>query len=235
MLVSATCDKKDLEGLGEQLKVLQSCLKPAKEVAYSEKEALCKKNEGFLTSSQVQYVVAAGNFKNAGLEYTGALRVLKVILSYDYLWLQVRVKGGAYGCMSGFTRTGNGYFASYRDPNLRATFDIYRGTVDYLKKFAASDRDMVKYIIGTISDMDIPLTPSMAGTRSMTAYLTGLTEERILNEREEVLSCTVEDIRRLADYVQAILDTDAICVVGNEALLKKEEALFETLKPLFQA
>ena len=235
LLVSVTCDKKDLEGLGDQLKVLQSCLKPAKEVVYSEKEALSKKNEGFLTSSQVQYVVAAGNFKNAGLEYTGALRVLKVILSYDYLWLQVRVKGGAYGCMSGFTRNGNGYFASYRDPNLRATFDIYRGTVDYLKKFAASDRDMVKYIIGTISDMDIPLTPSMAGARSMTAYLTGLTEERILKEREEVLSCTVEDIRKLADYVQAILDTDAICVVGNEALLKKEEALFETLKPLFQA
>lgn len=235
LLVSVTCDKKDLEGLGEQLKVLQSCLKTAKEVAYSEKETLTKKNEGFLTSSQVQYVVAAGNFKKAGLEYTGALRVLKVILSYDYLWLQVRVKGGAYGCMSGFTRNGNGYFASYRDPNLRATFEIYRGTVDYLKKFAASDRDMVKYIIGTISDMDIPLTPSMAGVRSMTAHLTGLTEERILKEREEVLSCTVEDIRKLADYIQAILDTDAICVVGNEALLKKEEALFGTLKPLFQA
>ena len=191
--------------------------------------------EGILSSSQVQYVAVAGNFKKAGLDYTGALRVLKVILSYDYLWLQVRVKGGAYGCMSGFTRTGNGYLASYRDPNLKATFDVFKGTVEYLKNFAASDRDMLKYIIGTISDMDIPLTPSMAGQRSFTAYLTGITEERILKEREEVLSCSVEDIRGLAKHIQAILDEEAICVLGNEALLKKEETLFNTLEPLFQA
>ena len=235
LTVSVTCERKALEGLGEQLKVLQSCLKPVKEVVEEEKAQLCKKNEGFLTSSQVQYVAAAGNFKKAGLEYTGALRVLKVILSYDYLWIQIRVKGGAYGCMSGFTRTGNGYLASYRDPNLRGTFDVYRGTVDYLKNFAASDRDMLKYIIGTISDMDVPLTPSMAGQRSFTAYLTNVTEERISKEREEVLSCTVADIRKLADYIQAILDDDIICVLGNEALMKKEEELFYTLEPLVQA
>ncbi len=235
LLVSAACDRSVLEQLEEPFKVLQSCLKPGKAVSAAAKEELSKKNEGFLTSSQVQYVAVAGNFKNAGLTYTGALRVLKVILSYDYLWLQIRVKGGAYGCMSGFTRNGNGYLASYRDPNLRGTFDVYRGTVEYLKNFAASDRDMLKYIIGTISDMDIPLTPFMAVRRSFTAYLTGLTEERIQKEREEVLSCTVEDIRKLADHIQAILDQNAICVVGNEVLLKKEEALFGTLESLFQA
>lgn len=234
LLVSVTCEKKALEGLEESLKVLQSCLRPAKVSKMEEKAVLEKKNEGFLAASQVQYVAVAGNFKKAGLDYTGALRVLKVILSYDYLWLQVRVKGGAYGCMSGFTRTGNGYLASYRDPNLRGTFEVFKGTVDYLKNFAASDRDMLKYIIGTISDMDIPLTPSMAGQRSFTAYLTGVTEEQIMKEREEVLSCTVADIRKLADYIQAILDENAICVLGNEALLKKEEELFGILEPLFQ-
>ena len=235
LLVSVTCERKALKALEEPLKLLQSCLHCAKHATEKEDTVLTKKNEGFLSSSQVQYVAVAGNFKKAGLEYTGALRVLKVILSYDYLWLQVRVKGGAYGCMSGFTRTGNGYLASYRDPNLKATLDVFKGTVDYLKNFAASDRDMLKYIIGTISDMDIPLTPSMAGQRSFTAYLTGVTEERILKERGEVLSCTVEDIRGLADYIRAILDEEAICVLGNEALLKKEKSLFEHLEPLFQA
>ena len=235
LTISVTCEKDVLENLGVHIQVLQSCLKPQTVKRRTEKAALTKKNEGFLTSSQVQYVAVAGNFKKAGLDYTGALRVLKVILSYDYLWLQVRVKGGAYGCMSGFTRSGNGYLASYRDPNLRATLDIYRGTVAYLRKFAASDRDMLKYIIGTISDMDIPLTPAAAGHRSFTAYLTGVNEARILKEREEVLSCTVEDIRKLADYIQAILDDDVRCVLGNEALLKKEEALFGILEPLFQS
>jgi Zn-dependent M16 (insulinase) family peptidase len=235
LMVSVTSGKSAVESLEDQLKVLHSCLKPAKEVKQQEKVQLLKKNEGFLTSSQVQYVAVAGNFKKAGLDYTGALRVLKVILSYDYLWIQIRVKGGAYGCMSGFTRTGNGYLVSYRDPNLRGTLDVYRGTVEYLKNFAANDRDMLKYIIGTISDMDIPLTPAMAGSRSLSAYLTGVTEERILKERNEVLSCTVSEIRKLADYIQAILDENAICVLGNEALMKKEEALFDVLEPLFQS
>ena len=234
LLVSVTCERKDLEYLEASLRVLQSCLKTVEKNHEQEKIMLEKKNEGFLTSSQVQYVAVAGNFKKAGLDYTGALRVLKVILSYDYLWLNIRVKGGAYGCMSGFTRTGNGYLASYRDPNLKGTLEVYRGTVEYLKNFAASDRDMLKYIIGTISDMDIPLTPAMAGRRSLTAYLTGVTEERILKEREEVLSCTVEEIRKLAAHVQAILNENVICVLGNEALLKKEKELFGTLEPLFQ-
>lgn len=235
LLVSVTCHREALESLKQPLKVLQSCLKPMPELQEIKRAELIKKNEGFLTASQVQYVAVAGNFKKAGLDYTGALRVLKVILSYDYLWLQVRVKGGAYGCMSGFTRGGNGYLASYRDPNLKATLEVYKGTVEYLKTFAASDRDMLKYIIGTISDMDIPLTPYMEGQRSLSAYLTGITEERILKERGEVLSCTVEDIRKLSEHIQAILDENAICVLGNETLLKKEETLFGTLEPLVQA
>ena len=235
LLVSVTCGKDALKVLEEPLKVLKNCLKPVKVQKAETESELSKKNEGFLTSSQVQYVAVAGNFKKAGLDYTGALRVLRVILSYDYLWLQIRVKGGAYGCMSGFGRNGNGYFASYRDPNLRATFEVYQQTVEYLKNFAASDRDMLKYIIGTVSDMDIPLTPFMAGQRSLSAYFSGLTEERILRERKEVLSCTVEDIRKLSAHVQAILDENALCVIGNEALMKKEEALFGTLESLIQA
>ena len=66
------------------------------------------KNEGLKTSSQVNYVARCGNFRSRGFAYTGALKILQVILSYDYLWLNLRVKGGAYGCMSGFGRSGEG-------------------------------------------------------------------------------------------------------------------------------
>lgn len=235
LVVSATCERKALEKFPEGLKKLQGCLKPQTEKAKEHPFVPEKKNEGFMAASQVQYVAAAGNFKKAGLSYTGALRVLKVILSYDYLWLNIRVKGGAYGCMSGFSRNGNGYLASYRDPKLRETLDVYQKCADYLRKFAASDRDMVKYIIGTISDMDIPLSPYMAGNRSMIAYFTGTTEAQIKREREEVLGCNVEEIRRLADYVEAIVAEHAICVLGNEALIQKEASLFKNVEPLFQS
>lgn len=129
-----------------------------------------KLNEGFQTSAKIQYVTRAGNYREAGYDYTGALRILKVIMSYEYLWVNVRVKGGAYGCMSGFGRNGNSYFASYRDPNLRQTNEIYEGVPEYVEHFNVEERDMTKYVIGTISEMDTPLTARAQGARSDAAY-----------------------------------------------------------------
>ena len=135
------------------------------------------RNEGFCTAGQVQYVAQAGNFKKAGHDFTGAMSVLKVILGYDYLWSQIRVKGGAYGCMSGFRRNGEAFLVSYRDPHLKETLDVYRGVPKYLQNFQADEREMTKYIIGAISAKDVPMTPQMKGSISTSAYFMGVTEE----------------------------------------------------------
>lgn len=190
-------------------------------------------NEGFKTSSKVQYVALAGNYMKHGYAYTGALRVLKVIMGYDYLWINVRVKGGAYGCMNAYTRSGSLYFVSYRDPNLKETLDIYKGAADYIRNFDPDDRDMTKYIIGTISDMDIPLTPSAKGTRSMIAYLTCDTNEKIQKERDEILNTTAEVIRSLADLVDSVIKDNNICVFGGEETVTKEANLFDKVESLF--
>ncbi len=194
--------------------------------------ALERKNEGFLDASQVQYVSRAGNFQKAGYQYTGALRILKVLLGYDYLWMNVRVKGGAYGCMAGFTRRGDGYFASYRDPNLAKTNEIYEGIPAYLEQFQADETEMAKYIIGTFSSVDAPLTPAGKTGRSATAWLTGVTDEMLQKEREEILNATQEDIRGLSGLVAAILEDHMLCVIGNEEKLKEEKGMFLTLENL---
>ncbi|MBR5047153.1 MAG: insulinase family protein, partial [Eubacterium sp.] len=168
-----------------------------------------RKNEGFKTSSKVQYVAAAGSFEKEGQEYCGSLRVLKTILSYDYLWTNIRVTGGAYGCMCNFSNTGYGYFASFRDPNLTQTLDVYRKAADYISRFEANDRDMRKYIIGTISSLDQPLGPSALGDRSFYAYQSGMLIEALKKEREQILNTGQEDIRRLAPYVRSIIDDQA--------------------------
>ena len=192
-----------------------------------------KKNEGFFTAGKVQYVCRAGNYRTKGLPYTGALRVLRTMMGYDYLWINVRVKGGAYGCMSNFSRMGDCYFVSYRDPNLAKTIDIYQGAVEYLRNFNADERELTKYLIGTISEMDIPLTPSAKGDRSMVSYLCNYEYEEMQKERDEVLNVTVEDIRRLADYVEAFLSDDCLCVVGNEDEIRKNSDLFMNMENLF--
>ena len=190
-------------------------------------------NEGFKTAMQVQYVARAGNFLSAGYPYTGALKVLKVILSYDYLWVNVRVKGGAYGCMCGFSGVdGDAYFTSYRDPGLKETNEIYEGIVDYVKNFDADERDITKYIIGTFSSLDAPLTPQSKGRRSLSMYLAGITEEDLNRERAEILDVTIEDIRGLANTVKAVLDADHICVIGNESKILESKDLFKEVKTL---
>lgn len=197
---------------------------PVKQECFDAKPV--KKNEGFFTAGKVQYVCRAGNFRNAGLPYTGALLVMRTIMSYDYLWFNVRVKGGAYGCMTLVKKNGDACFVSYRDPNLQKTVETYEGAVEYLRQFAADEREMTKYVIGTMSELDTPLTPSLKGARSLTAYLSGYGDEEIQKERDEVLKVTVDDIRALADYIKAMLDADNICVVGNEEEIRNNGALF---------
>lgn len=188
--------------------------------------------EAFIDASQIQYVAKTGDFICEGYEYTGALRLLRIILSYDYLWINVRVKGGAYGCMNTFLRSGESYFVSYRDPNLSDTLDVYDRIPEYIKSFSPDERDMTKYIIGTFSALDTPMNPEAKGSRSLSAYLEGITYEQIQKERNEILNAQPEDIRRLADLVEAVLKKDSICVIGNENMIKESAGLFESVEKL---
>ena len=192
-----------------------------------------RKNEGFMSASQVQYVCRAGNFISKGLSYTGALRVLKVMMSYEYLWQEVRVKGGAYGCMCAFGKSGDSYFVSYRDPNLKSTVQVYERAAEFVEGFDGDERTMTQYIIGAISEMDTPMNPAAKGLRAMSAYLTNQTFEDYQRERDELLGANAAAIRSLAAHIRAFMEADCICVVGNDAKIKEEQEMFETLENLY--
>ena len=230
MMLSYTAAREGLEGLEEMVEKLKNSL----HTRTAEEDKCCvihceKKNEGFKTASKVQYVAKAGNFIDLGVAYTGALQILKVIMSYDYLWQNIRVKGGAYGCMSNFNRIGEGYFVSYRDPNLKRTLDVYDGVVDYLKNFTVSERDMTKYIIGTMSGIDQPMTPASKGERSMNLYMNKVSAEMIREERNQILDAEQDDIRALYKVAEAVLQADQMCVIGGEDKIEEEKELFKTL------
>ena len=235
MLVSATCEESEIPAVTQASAALKNVLyvpdQPGKNRSMPS-YPLAKKNEGFMDASQVQYVARAGNYAAHGFSYHGALRILKVILGYDYLWINVRVKGGAYGCMNGYMRNGDTYFVSYRDPNLSATNEIYDGIPAYLEKFDADEREMTGYIIGTISDMDTPMNPSAKGARSMTAYLQELDYETLSKERSQIIGAQPADIRALKPLIASVLSDGSLCVIGNEDVLTSEKQMFETLESL---
>ena len=189
-------------------------------------------NEAFITSGGVQFVARAGNYDDKGISYSGAFRVLKTILSYEYLWNEVRVKGGAYGIMCNFLVTGSAYVVSYRDPNLKETNDIYGTVAEYLRNIDLSERDLTKFIIGSIRDLDAPLTPKGIGSRSYTSYMSGTTQEEIQRVRDELLATTNDTLREAAAMFDAFLSDGYICVVGSEDKVRAAEKLFGTIKVL---
>ncbi|MGO5052809.1 insulinase family protein [Lachnospiraceae bacterium LCP25S3_G4] len=233
LMISYTASEEGLDGVSDLIGSFKQELYTEKVDAHPYHLICEKKNEGFKTSSKVQYVARTGNFLDAGCAYTGALHILKVILSYDYLWQNVRVKGGAYGCMSSFNRIGEGFFVSYRDPNLEKTNDVYQGIANYLQEFSVGERDMTKYIIGTISNIDQPMTPAAKGDRSMNLYMNHVSKEMIEKERMQILNATEQDIRNLSELVVAILKEDCICVIGSEEKINAQSYLFKEVKDLF--
>lgn len=235
LMVSITCAEREYKDVEQAVNALKAKLhhsgQPSAERKLPEL-TFEKRNEGFMDASQVQYVARAGNYTAHGYAYHGALKILKVIMGYDYLWTNIRVKGGAYGCMNGYMRNGDTYFVSYRDPNLTETNEVYNHIAEYVGAFEADERDMTKYIIGTISDMDVPLNPSAKGARSMTAYLQKMTFEDVQKERDEVIGAEASDIRALRDLLASVLSDEALCVIGNEEELKNHEDMFLHLENL---
>ena len=233
LMVDYTSDEHGLEKIEEYVLKLKKELYDT--IADKSNPTLVpvKKNEAFTNSAQVQYVCRGGNFVSKGLQYTGALRALKVIMSYDYLWNNVRVKGGAYGCMCNFGKSGDSYFVSYRDPNLQKTIEIYEQAASFIESFEADEKGMLKFIIGAVSDLDTPMNPAAKGTRSLMAYLTNQNFEDIQKERDELLGVTIEKIRELSSYIKAFMSDECLCVVGNEEKINEQKHLFELTENLF--
>ena len=187
------------------------------------------KNEGIMTSGTVQYVAKGGNFRKHGFSYTGVMLVLSTILQYEYLWTKIRVQGGAYGAFTRFYRNGNMVFCSYRDPNLGNSLQAYDDLADYLQQFDVSDREMTKYVIGTLSRVDTPLTPALRTAKALSRHYSGVTKEWAQQIRDQLLAATAADIRALAPLVRAVMQDNQLCVLGSETKIREDASLFKNL------
>ena len=231
MVISVTATDETYKNFLPHLKKIIKSL-PVDEYPVASYDYPCvAQNEGLYSQSRVQYVGKGANFISKGYEYNGALNVLETILRYEYFWTKIRVQGGAYGAFVSFNRSGGIFFGSYRDPNLKNTIDVFDGTAEFLRNFDVSDREMDKYIIGTMSKIDKPLTPSIKGQIAAELCLKGITYEDRQKSRNEVLNARQGDIRKLAKLVEDCMAENNLCVFGNENVIKDNSNLFKTVKP----
>lgn len=189
-------------------------------------------NEGLKAPVDVQYVAQVGNYKKAGYEYHGAARVLGNIIGHDYLWVEGRVKGGAYGCFGSINMGGSVYFVSYRDPNLENTLKIYQNIPAYIDSLDLDDEKIFKSIIGSIGELDQPNTPKVKFAVDLSRYFTNVTDEDLQKERDQVINCTLEDLKQQKELIEAVLQQNYICVVGNETRIEKTEGIFTNKRSL---
>lgn len=193
-----------------------------------------ERKEGFRISSRVQYNIKTWDLAMGSVPYNGKMQVLKTIITLEYLWNQIRVQGGAYGCGCNFQRNGGVYFYSYRDPNLRKTYEIYDNLYSKIKQFHAEEREMTKYVIGTINRFDQPKTNGELLDYAVALHFSGVSDEMRLQERAEILRTTDEDIRQFAELLQQISSSENICTIGGEEILNAEISYFDSVRNLIQ-
>lgn len=189
-------------------------------------------NEAYVISSGVSYVTKGHNYQTRGYEYSGKLKVLKRVIDLNYLWNNVRVQGGAYGSSMQMDRSGIYSFLSFRDPNVAGTLNVYDKVSEYVKNFNEDEQGMTKFIIGTISGQDRPLSDREKGEQSDFHYFSGVTFTDLVKERQEILSTTADDIRGYAGLMKEMVDKGVACVVGNKDKINEGKEAFQKITEL---
>ena len=232
--IGLTCEAKEYTEIRDAMLVVTDSMEEHDYDKINKSFSLTVKNEALLAPFDVQYVAKGYDFKKIGYEHSGTMSVLKSILGLDYLWNKVRVQNGAYGCFAEFGRSGTMFFVSYRDPNVSKTLETYDEAADYVEEFTVTQRDMVKYIIGTISKLDFPLTPAMKGERAQNMYTSGITKELLQKERDEILGADQESMRALAPIIKECMSKEYICALGNHDKIGEDKDLFEHFIEVFE-
>lgn len=229
-LLAYSCEETDRSEVLQAAKEFAKNLPRAQDLGAVKPLAAPGLNEGIMTPGKVQYVAAGGNFRKFGHSFTGSMKVLETVLRYEYLWTKIRIQGGAYGASAVFDRNGGMYFASYRDPKLAETLEAYRGLPDWLEKLNLPGRELTKYVIGTISAADVPLTNSMRLSQTALAHIKGVTQAMRQQTRDEVLNLTNDDLKQLGKVVRDVLSDNYLCVVGGSGAIEANKAVFTEIK-----
>ncbi|MBP3629533.1 MAG: insulinase family protein [Anaerotignum sp.] len=223
------CEAEDYTDVKEKLNEFQLAQKEiAKQTYYFD---LHDEKAAFTNTSGIVYNITSFDFQKNGIPYHGKYQVLRTIINLEYLWNKVRVQGGAYGCGCKFMNSGFSYFYSYRDPNLKETYEIYQNLTDEIAAFDADEREMTKYILGTINELDQPKTNMDKLNAAINKFYKEITDESVIQQRYEILHTTADDIRQCKNLL-ALIDCKNICTIGNEQKIKANSNYFDSIKTL---
>ncbi|MCM8536820.1 MAG: insulinase family protein [Lentisphaeraceae bacterium] len=190
--------------------------------------ALESKNTALQAPGGVQYVAKGINLRDIGYENHGSFDLLNQLLSTGYLWERIRVQGGAYGCYLTYDRlSGALILASYRDPNLEKTLDVFNEIHEFLENLEMPENALEKLLLGTFGRLDAPMTNSQKGKLALNRHLTGVKIDEINKYRAELLDSTLNDLKAFAKYFKTLSEDGVVCVHGSAARIAESKNLFD--------
>jgi presequence protease len=187
------------------------------------------RNEAFIVPTDVTYSALGYDRRLLGLPYTGAWSVAARTLTYDHLWNEVRVKGGAYGVSFQSVIAGGLRFTSYRDPHIDETFERFAASVNYLRSFNPTKTDMDGFVVSSVAGYDSPKKARDLIRRQDAEYFTGRTTEQRSEVRAQIAGADVDIVRGFADPVQRVVEADMRCVFGNKQIIEAAKADFQVI------
>jgi Zn-dependent M16 (insulinase) family peptidase len=191
---------------------------PPREMAYA---PLGIRQEGIVIPAAVGYACRGSRLTRCGLGYHGSLPILANVLNFAYLWSEIRVQGGAYGCGFQADRYGNLFSYSYRDPAPDKTLSVDRDAAAFLKQFLREGESMDKYIISTLNDLNPLISPREQGALADLRWLSGYTREQAERVRKEILHADEKDLLAVCGLLEAFAERGAVCVVAPGAALDR--------------
>ena len=180
--------------------------------------------EAFAVPSDVCFAALGWDRRLLGVPHDGCWNVVARALSLDYLWNEVRVKGGAYGVGFKTTLQGGMYFYSYRDPHLDETIARFEQASPWLDSFDPSREDLEGYIVSCVAGIDAPKKPRSIIRRQAGDYFNGRTPETRIANRRQVIEADVQTMRDLAPTLKRVAEQRALCVFGNREILEGSKA-----------
>lgn len=191
--------------------------------------APCDRHEAFVIPSDICFAARACDPRRLGLDVTGAWAVAANALSYDYLWNEIRVKGGAYGC--GFRAAGERQtaFYTYRDPAIDPSIERVERAGAWLGSYEPDEAAFEGFIVSCVSGMDAPVKPYALTKRRNTTYLAGLDPHAREERRAQMLAATPGELRSLGTDVTRIAAESPTCVFGGRDVIAKSNANFNVV------
>ncbi|MFW2365854.1 MAG: insulinase family protein [Desulforhopalus sp.] len=231
--LSITADSRELDTFSNLGRCIVDGLGDAEPPSYSMPELKFANHEAFITSAEVVFAVQGGNLLKNGIGYNGHFEVLKTYLARDYLWNSVRQMGGAYGCFVQFGQiSGNLAYISYRDPQVKKTYDAYNDVPSVVAGLDLPEKIMEQLIIGTYGKFDPLQSSAGKGATARNDYLNGIDVEYKQQRLAEIIATSSEDLRNFAPAFSEMNPRSHRAIIGNRKKIEADQSLFNTLTEL---